>query len=376
MNTSTSGSSMIFESRMNNYTRWQVMMGDGVVETGSNVGNDFRIRRFDDTGAGLGDAVNINRATGAVSIPNLSAPQYLPLTGGTLTGLLTTNNNFMLNTAGGGAQSVIFSRIANVDRWRIYTNTGGTESGGNVGSDIAINRYADDGTYLSQPFSITRATGAVTIPNLQGYLPLAGGTLTGNLTGTNVTITGAYATPNVTITGANIIIDRTVASPGTIGSSIRGRYQGGERWIMALGNMDQETGSNAGSNFTLNYYSDAGTVLGNALTIIRATGQVVIPTLAGNIDNVSASYSLVPADSGRIKFVNAATPITITIPSTILGGFYCTVIQGGVGIVSFAAGTGVTLSNRQSQFRSAGQNALCSLVMVATNCILGGDTQT
>jgi hypothetical protein len=47
--------------------RWGVLTGS-TPEPGSNVGADFRIRRFDDSGTSLGDALTITRATGAITL--------------------------------------------------------------------------------------------------------------------------------------------------------------------------------------------------------------------------------------------------------------------------------------------------------------------
>ena len=50
---------------------------------------------------------------------------------------------------------------------RFAAGTDDPESGtGNSGSNFQIHRYADDGTWLGMPFSISRATGATYIPGL------------------------------------------------------------------------------------------------------------------------------------------------------------------------------------------------------------------
>jgi hypothetical protein len=45
--------------------RWQILIGNATAESGGNAGSDLGIIRFTDTGAYLGDAINVNRATGA-----------------------------------------------------------------------------------------------------------------------------------------------------------------------------------------------------------------------------------------------------------------------------------------------------------------------
>lgn len=60
----------------------------------------------------------------------------------------------------------------NLIRFLFYLSPG-AETGANVGSDLAIERYSDAGSFLGTAFSITRSNGAVTIP---GTLSKGGGT--------------------------------------------------------------------------------------------------------------------------------------------------------------------------------------------------------
>jgi hypothetical protein len=53
---------------------------------------------------------------------------------------------------------IIDWQTAGVTRWKLYTN-GTAESGSNVGSDFAINRYNDAGTFQNTPFLLERSTG-------------------------------------------------------------------------------------------------------------------------------------------------------------------------------------------------------------------------
>jgi len=91
--------------------RWNLSLGDGAAETGGNVGSNFSLQRFSDTGVWLGNPLTIGRATGAaqfevsgaiggrvdakgtaiVDADTLMTAQkadfrYLALTGGTMTG--------------------------------------------------------------------------------------------------------------------------------------------------------------------------------------------------------------------------------------------------------------------------------------------------
>jgi microcystin-dependent protein len=129
-------------------------------------------------------------------------------------------------------------------------------------------------------------------------LPLTGGTLTGNLT-----IDPANGMAGVSCSSADshsyLVLDK-----GIVGaySYIDGRYAGKVRWRMILGEATAEAGSNAGSNFVLQAYDDAGTaVVANALSIARSTGVVtmpgaIIPTRpAGDATGYAANTAFVTA---------------------------------------------------------------------------------
>jgi hypothetical protein len=64
-------------SQMNGLGRWNLFFGDTVAESGSNAGSNLTIQALSDTGALLSTPLAINRATGLVATPNLSAPQAI-----------------------------------------------------------------------------------------------------------------------------------------------------------------------------------------------------------------------------------------------------------------------------------------------------------
>ena len=113
-----------------------------------------------------------------------------------------------------------------------------------------------------------RALTSADIPSLSGlYLPLAGGVVSGPTT-FNAIVTG-----NVNNDGFH--------AAGSAGA-IRGYliYTGSSpRWWLQA-NATAESGSNAGSDFVIERYSDGGTDLGAALTINRATGAA---TFSGTV---------------------------------------------------------------------------------------------
>lgn len=122
------------------------------------------------------------------------------------------------------------------------------------------------------------------------FLPIGGGTLTGNLT-------IASATPCLTLNNR----------AASYGNNIIGEQNGSPRWTMQLGNGTPEGIGNVGSDFAIYRQSDSGAYLGTPISITRSTGAVQMQgPLAINVGapaNLSAFSVLttqfgVPANGG------------------------------------------------------------------------------
>lgn len=117
---------------------------------------------------------------------------YLPLTGGTLTGPLTVARssgggaNLTADASGGSGNWANLQLMANplgacainsfkygLLRWTVEIGGTTAETGGNVGTDFALTAYNDDGTFLGYPVTVERGTGNVAIT--MGGLVVAGG---------------------------------------------------------------------------------------------------------------------------------------------------------------------------------------------------------
>jgi len=105
-------------------------------------------------------------------------------------------------------------------------------------------------------FQINTGTGQIQIPGVTGqFVRLTGDTMSGNLT-------IAKDSPNFGLQ----------ANPGT-SVQIVGLRGSSPRWYFEVPNSSLETGSNAGSNFSLNRCDDAGNYSGTVLAIYRQTGD-------------------------------------------------------------------------------------------------------
>ena len=272
----------------------------------------------------------------------------MPKAGGVFTGIITAPA-LVINGAAGTNRTLNF-RSANSERWILHT-TSAAEGGSNAGSDIALNRYSDAGTYIDQPLRVMRSTGQMVLtarPVWDGATPWDSAnlqfpfrldqvnTITGGRGGSEggqfalakpVTDTALSSDINVDIAGnafrifeiggsnRGVYFDftETAASAssklwhsgnlnpsdyalksgsvfsGTVQSSfqfvidrantnekpIYFRTNGVNRWRISSSN-ESESGSNVGSNFSIDRFADDGSWLGPAIAVARNTGDVQI----------------------------------------------------------------------------------------------------
>jgi hypothetical protein len=148
LNKAASGQGNYIYGRMNTVNRWRMSIGDGVAEV-TNAGSDFSITRCNDAGTFLDDPLTISRGTGI----------------STFTGDVVINKAspaFYLNTTPGNEAAAV-GRKGGLNRWAVILAGSSAESTGNLGTNFAINRYNDAGTFIDQPLNIDRSTGLATI---------------------------------------------------------------------------------------------------------------------------------------------------------------------------------------------------------------------
>ena len=154
-------------------------------------------------------------------------------------------------TGASGTARAIQGQTAGVSRWALQLGNGVPEGTSNAGSDFQIQPYSDAGALLTGgSFQIQRASMVTSI----------------NAIGANWwTTTGTGA-----VGDASLMLNKAT---GTNQTRIFGLRNGLFRWVVTLGDSTAEGGSNAGSNFVIGNYSDAGGGVGaTPLSITRATG--------------------------------------------------------------------------------------------------------
>ena len=163
-------------------------------------------------------------------------------------------------------------------------------------------------------------------------IPTIDGSETKIANGTNTTVTGngTTATPyiiNSTATGAS-----TVINAGT-NISVSGAGTSGSPFVISNTQVidGSETKLNSGTTTV---------VTGNGTTATPYTVETVNLQKA-----ITTDYTLLAADNNySIKINNAATPITITVPSGLPSNFFAGFTQKGTADVTFA-GSGTTITN-------------------------------
>jgi hypothetical protein len=117
----------------------------------------------------------------------------------------------------------------------------------------------DNDTSLATTAFVTDALATAKTTANTDYVNATGDTMTGSLV---VSQFSPVLTINKTNTASAAIIN--------------GKNSLTNRWTIQLGDGTAEGGSNAGSNFVINRHSDAGSIVGNPLSITRSTGLITV----------------------------------------------------------------------------------------------------
>ena len=154
-------------------------------------------------------------------------------------------------------------------------------------------------------------TAAQVSTSLSAYLPLTGGSLSGTLGVTNVVAVNAAAGQWATL---------NLNRASGYGNQIAGYTSNSPRWAIALGDGTVESGGNAGSNFSLSRFNDAGTYLDSPITISRTSGLTNINAGLSVTGNATVTGSVTAglgtgnvqlnpggaSNAGYVSFFNAA----------------------------------------------------------------------
>jgi hypothetical protein len=233
LNAPVSGQQRSININTNGSGRWQFGATSGA-ESGSNAGSDFFIARYSDAGAFIDSPFLISRSSGVTTF------------GGNVQATGTAVDRSISISANAGQIRALNFQSAGVNRWQVSTGNG-AESGSNVGSNFLIARYADNGTFIENVASFNRSTG-----------------------------NGTFNRP-FTVDTTAAAVDSIISLNGPAAKNRIVYFQTGasNRWAMFTDAVP-ESGSNVGSNFGLQRYSDAGAAIDTPVSIARSTGVVAL----------------------------------------------------------------------------------------------------
>jgi hypothetical protein len=163
------------------------------------------------------NTLGVNLANVVTNLPNPLVISSLTYAGVFTSGAAGYSRFFGMETDG---RSGACSGGTPCQRWIMQAGIE-TESGGNAGSNFEILRYSDSGTYIDSPFSIARATGAVSITDVANIaVNSASAALTINNTGAGIGLHiqgGGLSVDNGTLIGS---ISSMSAPSGQIASQL------------------------------------------------------------------------------------------------------------------------------------------------------------
>lgn len=172
----------------------------------------------------------------------------LPLTGGILSGnigVMKSSPAIVLNKTEAATNASLVGALNGVSRWELALGNASAETGGNAGSNFAVSRFNDAGAFVDSPLEILRANGRVRISTeLMVERP-----------------------------SPSIVLNKP--SSGTE-SVLIGQTGSLSRWAVSVGGVAPESGANAGSDYHVHRYNDAGVYLNTPLTLYRATGNLFV----------------------------------------------------------------------------------------------------
>ena len=161
--------------------RWSIFCSNGA-ETGGNAGSNFAIASSDDAGNQMEIPFFIDRQTSQVILGSTSTGNIFSVTkqGPNVEAVLRSISGMPILTIDGtGANNVaIRSTKGGVPRWNVYLSEGTPETGGNTGSNFAIQACSDAGVpAAASSLTIMRSTGIVSIKTSLSELKLETGTV-------------------------------------------------------------------------------------------------------------------------------------------------------------------------------------------------------
>jgi hypothetical protein len=132
-------------------------------------------------------------------------------------------------------------------------------------------------------------------------------------------------------------------------SNILAQNGANNRWLMQLGDATAESGSNAGSDFALNRYNDAGTIIDAPIFVKRSTGNVGVGATIPNPGIANTTPGVVIQPTGTLI---ASSPSQAALfANTNIDGTLILCQRSGTAVGSISVTTTATAYNTSSDER-------------------------
>jgi hypothetical protein len=137
--------------------------------------------------------------------------------------------------------------------------------------------------------------------------------------------------------------------------------------------MIKQHGGIFGRNPTFNDVTVEGVLDAASLSLGEFESDAFQLSADGIVAETGTSRTLSASDDGKVIYCTNGSAVTITCATGLGKGFTCTIIQGGAGKVTVAAGT-ATLNSYSGLLSTMGQYAVISLISpVADEFIAAGN---
>ena len=166
-------------------------------------------------------------------------------------------------------------------------------------------------------------------------------------------------------------MDKLVAFPGLfVSGNLTGSGLGSFQTVSASTYLGLPTSiSGTTAQFTVISASLLSVTSGIFVSGSSIYGQVA------ELTSSTTSYTLLRQDSGKFLNINSVSATTVTVPTGLPTGFTVSLCQLNTGQVTISGAVGVTINNRQTHTKTAGQHAVVSLVGTSLDTyVFVGDT--
>lgn len=118
LNYASAGYNRAIYGSTNGSYRWGMRLGNSAAESGSNVGSDFELNRYDDVGSYIGAVVYVRRSDGKVGIGTASPVGSLHVAGNETIGGVANSTRLVVGGGGDNADAILHF-IDQADGWNI-----------------------------------------------------------------------------------------------------------------------------------------------------------------------------------------------------------------------------------------------------------------